>query len=97
MGGAIYFASQGLSDSIVQAIGHWFSTAWKFYICNNPTVRAEQQLASICLLTHFILASSSANSSLSQTSHHNDLSLDYHLFSAMFCSICCLRGGEPRG
>ena len=48
-GSATYFASLGLSDSIIQAIGCWSSTAWKLYIRDNPTVRAEQQLASIHL------------------------------------------------
>jgi hypothetical protein len=48
-GGATYFASLGLSDSIIQAIGRWSSSAWKIYIRDNPTVRAEQQLASIRL------------------------------------------------
>lgn len=43
-GGATYYASLGLSASIIQAIGRWSSTAWEIYICENPTVRAEQQL-----------------------------------------------------
>lgn len=48
-GGATYYASLGLSDSIIQALGRWSSTAWKIYIRDNPTIRAEQQLASIRL------------------------------------------------
>lgn len=48
-GGATYYASLGLSDSIIQALGRWSSTAWKIYIRDYPTVRAEQQLASIRL------------------------------------------------
>ena len=53
-GGATYYASLGLSDSIIQAIGRWSSTAWKIYIRDNPTVRAEQQLASIRLNLHHV-------------------------------------------
>ena len=48
-GGATYFASLGLSASIIQAIGRWSSSAWEIYIRDNPTVRAEHQLASIRL------------------------------------------------
>lgn len=51
-GGATYFASLGLSASIIQALGRWSSSAWEIYICDNPTVRAEQQLASIRLHQH---------------------------------------------
>jgi hypothetical protein len=51
-GGATYFASLGLSASIIQAIGRWSSSAWEIYIRDNPTVRAEQQLASIRLHYH---------------------------------------------
>ncbi|KAF8801343.1 hypothetical protein BYT27DRAFT_7310534 [Phlegmacium glaucopus] len=46
-GGATYYASLGLSESIIQAIGRWSSTAWKTYIHDNPTIQAEQRLASI--------------------------------------------------
>ena len=49
-GGATYFASLGLSDFIIQALGRWSSTAWKIYIRDNPTICAEQQLASLGLL-----------------------------------------------
>ena len=48
-GGATYYASLGLSASIIQALGRWTSSAWEIYIRDNPTVRAEQQLASIRL------------------------------------------------
>lgn len=48
-GGATYYASLGLSDSIIQALGRWSSSAWKIYIRDNPSIRAEQQLASIRL------------------------------------------------
>ncbi len=46
-GGATYYASLGVSESIIQALGRWSSTAWKIYICKNPAIRVEQQLASI--------------------------------------------------
>jgi hypothetical protein len=51
-GGATYFASLGLSASIIQAIGRWTSSAWEIYIRDNPTIRAEHQLASIRLHLH---------------------------------------------
>ena len=51
-GGATYYASLGLSESIIQAIGRWSSQAWKIYICGNPTIRAEQQLASLQFHSH---------------------------------------------
>lgn len=51
-GGATYYASLGLSASIIQAIGRWSSSAWEIYIRDNPTVRAEHQLASIRLHQH---------------------------------------------
>jgi hypothetical protein len=46
-GGATFYASLGLSESVIQAIGRWTSAAWKIYIRDNPTIRAEQQLASL--------------------------------------------------
>jgi hypothetical protein len=46
-GGATFFASLGLSEDVIQAIGRWSSKAWKIYIRDNPTVRAEQQLATL--------------------------------------------------
>ena len=46
-GGATYFASLGLSEDIIQALGRWSSQAWKVYIHDNPTVRAELQLSSL--------------------------------------------------
>ena len=48
-GSATYYASLGLSDSIIQALGRWSSSAWKIYIRDNPSIRAEQQLTSIRL------------------------------------------------
>ena len=44
-GGATFYASLGLSEDVIQALGRWTSQAWKIYICDNPTVRAEAQLA----------------------------------------------------
>jgi len=46
-GGATFFASLGLSEDVIQAIGRWSSRAWKIYIRDNPSVRAEQQLATL--------------------------------------------------
>jgi hypothetical protein len=50
-GGATYYASLGLTEDIIQAIGRWSSAAWKIYIWDNPTIRAELQLAAIRLRT----------------------------------------------
>jgi hypothetical protein len=44
-GGATFYASLGLPEDIIQALGRWSSQTWKIYIRDNPTVRAEQQLA----------------------------------------------------
>jgi len=49
-GGATYYASLGLSEDIIQALGRWSSKAWKIYIRDNPIIRAELQLAAIRLL-----------------------------------------------
>ncbi|KAI0692778.1 hypothetical protein BC835DRAFT_1508394 [Cytidiella melzeri] len=46
-GGATYYASIGLSENVIMALGHWSSSAWKDYIRDNPSVRAELELASI--------------------------------------------------
>ena len=48
-GGATFYASLGLSEDIIQALGHWSSTAWKIYIRKNPIIRAELQLTAIQL------------------------------------------------
>jgi hypothetical protein len=48
-GYATLLASLGVSESIIQAIGRWSSEAWKTYIRENPSIRVEQQLASIRL------------------------------------------------
>ena len=48
VGAATYYARLGVSESIIQVLGCWSSQARKIYICNNPTIRAEQQLAVIC-------------------------------------------------
>lgn len=44
-GRATHLASLGLSETIIQAMGRWSSEAWKIYIRDNPTVRAELMLA----------------------------------------------------
>lgn len=46
-GGATYYAGLGLSEDVIQAIGRWSSATWKIYIRDNPTIRAEMQLASL--------------------------------------------------
>jgi hypothetical protein len=46
-GGATFYARLGLDESIIMALGRWSSSAWKIYIRDNPTVRAELQLAAI--------------------------------------------------
>jgi hypothetical protein len=46
-GSATYYAGLGIAESILQALGRWSSEAWKDYIRDNPTVRAEIQLAAI--------------------------------------------------
>jgi hypothetical protein len=46
-GGATFYSSLGLSEDVIQAIGRWSSQSWKIYIRDNPTVRAELQLASL--------------------------------------------------
>ena len=44
-GYATFLASLGVSETIIQAVGHWSSEAWKIYIRENPAIRVEQQLA----------------------------------------------------
>ena len=46
-GGATFYASLGLSESIIMALGRWSSEAWKIYIRENPSVRAALQLAAL--------------------------------------------------
>ena len=46
-GGATYYASLGLSESVIMALGRWSSEAWKIYIRDNPCVRAALQLATL--------------------------------------------------
>ena len=48
-GGATFYASLGLSESIIMALGRWSSEAWKIYIRDNPCVRAALQLAQAAL------------------------------------------------
>ena len=42
-----FLVSLGVSESIIQAVGHWSSEAWKIYIHENLAVRVKQQLATI--------------------------------------------------
>jgi len=49
VGGATFYASLGLSEDIIQALGRWSSSAWKIYVRDNPTIRAELQLATMRL------------------------------------------------
>lgn len=51
-GGATYYASLGLSETVIMALGHWSSESWKDYIRDNPSVRAELELASSRRNTH---------------------------------------------
>ena len=57
-GGATFYASPGLNESIIQSLGRWSSSAWKIYLRDHPAVRAAQQLA--LLSSNQLLASSSA-------------------------------------
>jgi hypothetical protein len=47
-GGATFYASLGPSEDIIQALGR-SSSSWKIYVRDNPSVRAEAQLAKIRL------------------------------------------------
>jgi hypothetical protein len=40
-GGATFYASLGLTADVIQALGRWSSEAWKDYIRDNPTIRAQ--------------------------------------------------------
>ncbi|KAF5361122.1 hypothetical protein D9758_009074 [Tetrapyrgos nigripes] len=46
-GGATYYASLGLSESIIQALERWSSDAWRIYIWDHATVQAEIQLSTL--------------------------------------------------
>lgn len=46
-GGATFYASLGLSESVIMALGRWSSVAWKIYIWDNPCIRAALQLAAL--------------------------------------------------
>jgi hypothetical protein len=51
-GGTTFYASLGLTEDIVQALGCWSSQAWKDYIWDNSTIQVELQLAALCLQLH---------------------------------------------
>jgi hypothetical protein len=36
-----------LTEDVIQALGRWSSEAWKIYIRDNPTIRAELQIAAL--------------------------------------------------
>ena len=42
-----FLASLGVSETVIQVVGHWSSEAWKIYIHENPALIMEQQLASM--------------------------------------------------
>lgn len=44
-GGATFYASLGLPEDIIMALGRWSSQAWRIYVRENPAVRAEVLLA----------------------------------------------------
>jgi hypothetical protein len=46
-GGATFYANLGISEDVLQAIGHWSSSAWKIYIRDHPAIRVELQLAKL--------------------------------------------------
>jgi hypothetical protein len=52
-GGATFYASLGISEDVLQAIGRWSSSAWKIYIRDHPAIRIEHQLAT--LRSHHLL------------------------------------------
>ncbi|KAF5373479.1 hypothetical protein D9615_009462 [Tricholomella constricta] len=52
-GGATFYASLGLTEDVIQALGRWSSSAWKIYIRENPAVRAELQLAALRVRLRF--------------------------------------------
>ena len=51
-GGATFYASLGVSEDILQAIGRWSSSAWKIYIRDHPAIRMEHQLALLRTTPH---------------------------------------------
>ncbi|KNZ71911.1 hypothetical protein J132_05185 [Termitomyces sp. J132] len=46
-GGATYYASLGISEDIIKALGRWSSAAWTTYVHENPCVRMALQLAAL--------------------------------------------------
>jgi len=55
-GGATFYASLGLNESIIQSLGRWSSSAWKIYLRDHPAVQAAQQLS--LFASHQLLATS---------------------------------------
>jgi hypothetical protein len=48
-GGATFYASVGMSEKVIMALGRWSSEAWKDYVRENPAIRAELELARLRL------------------------------------------------
>ena len=48
-GAATWYASLGLSEDLIQALGCWSSSVWKIYVRDNPAVRTALQLAALRL------------------------------------------------
>ena len=69
-GGATHFASLGLSEDVIRALGRWSSKSWSVYIRDHPTVRAELELAAIRRSMTFPRAPSPSTSTIPHTHHH---------------------------
>lgn len=46
-GGATFYASLGLSEATIQALGRWSSGTWQIYLRDHPAVRAALELARV--------------------------------------------------
>ncbi|KAM5540367.1 hypothetical protein V8D89_005825 [Ganoderma adspersum] len=68
-GGATHFASLGLSEDVLHALGRWSSQSWSIYIRDHPTIRAELELVALRHATTIPRASSSSTSSVPHTQH----------------------------
>lgn len=102
-GGATLYASLGLSEDVIQAIGRWSSSAWKIYIRDNPLVRAELQLASLraagghtCSGPLLIPASYDSAHILVFHHHRPPHSTSLRFFSLSASSSICIVGSRQR-
>ncbi|KAF8231806.1 hypothetical protein L208DRAFT_1275016, partial [Tricholoma matsutake] len=68
-GGATFYASLGILEDVLQALGRWSSSAWKIYIRDHPTIRMEHQLAMLRIHSFFICASRSPPSDHPHPTH----------------------------